>query len=120
VSTNQLSMKTPIRVVQKPHSFRGSRLVLLGAACALPVLAGEYRYPERPWGIVGDDKARDRAGFVYSEALLQKGGTWTEEDLDEFLDNASHFAPGSNKSICVADAEERREIIDFLKTELVD
>ncbi|RLA33757.1 MAG: hypothetical protein DRR03_07325 [Gammaproteobacteria bacterium] len=94
--------------------------MLLGVACALPVLAGEYRYPERPWGIIGDDKARDRDSFVYSEALNQKGGTWTDADLNEFLAGAGHFAPGSTKSIRVADDEERKKIIDYLKTDLAD
>jgi len=123
-------------------------VALLGTLFALPALAAEYRYAERPWGldgpagrcvvchsleqdgpfrvapnlwgIVGADKARDRDGFAYSEALLKKGGTWTEEDLDEFLANASTFAPGSNKSIRVADADERKKIIDYLMKDLAD
>ena len=41
-------------------------------------------------------------------------------ELDEFLENASVYAPGSTKSIRVADAEERRKIIDYLKSELAD
>jgi cytochrome c len=132
-----------------PTPKRGARawLVLLGAACALPVLATEYRFPEKPYGldtpagrcvvchslekngpfrvapnlhgIVGAEKAR--AGrYNYSQALREKGGTWTEDDLDAFLENASAFAPGSTKSIRVADAEARREIIDYLKKELAD
>ena len=141
-------MNRPSRLQMKFRSIRRPLLMLLGTACALPVLAGEYRYPERPWGIdgpagrcvvchslekngpfrvapnlwgiVGDDKARDRDSFVYSEALIQKGGTWSEDDLDEFLANASHFAPGSTKSIRVADDEERMKIIDYLKTDLAD
>ena len=99
-------------------------LALLGAsAVATAMAAGDYRYPDQPWGldtpahrcvvchslekngpfrvapnlygIVGADKARDRASFNYSQALREKGGTWTEEDLDKFLENASSFAPGS-------------------------
>lgn len=130
-----------------PRAPRRTLLALLGASFAMTAFAaGDYRYPEKPWGldtpakrcvvchsleangpfrvapnlhgIVGADKARDRAGFNYSQALREKGGTWTEEDLDKFLENASTFAPGSTKSIRIADAEERREIIDYLKTEL--
>ncbi len=112
-------------------------------AAAVPALAAEYRYAERPvgldspagrcvvchsveqggpfrvapnlYGIVGAEKARDRERFNYSRALLDKGGTWSEKDLDAFLANAGEFAPGSNKSIRVADADARREIIDALK-----
>ena len=120
---------------------------LLGTALALPALAADYRFPDKPFGldtpagrcvvchslekngpfrvapnlydIVGADKARvDR--FNYSQALREKGGSWTEEDLDKFLENASTYAPGSTKSIRVADAEERRKIIDYLKSELAN
>lgn len=120
---------------------------LLGTALALPALAADYRYPDKPFGldspagrcvvchslekngpfrvapnlfdIVGAEKAR--AGrFNYSQALREKGGNWTEDELDEFLENASVYAPGSTKSIRVADAEERRKIIDYLKTELAN
>lgn len=136
------------RPARKTRAAPGRLLTLLAAACALPVLAAEYRYPESPWGldgpagrcvvchsleqggpfrvapnlwgIVGADKARARKGFVYSAALRDKGGTWSVQELDEFLANASTFAPGSTKSIRIADAEERRKIIDYLKTELAD
>jgi cytochrome c len=122
--------------------------ILLGTAIPSSALASEYRYPERPWGldgpagrcvvchslekggpfrvapnlwgIVGAEKARYRDSFNYSQALRDKGGTWTEEELDEFLADAGHFARGSIKSIRVADADQRREIIDYLGTELAD
>lgn len=62
-------------------------------------------------------KALRRAfsGFAVP-ALLAKGGTWSEADLDQFLTDAGKFAPGSTKSIRLRDPEQRREIIDFLKT----
>ncbi len=130
-----------------PKRARLAFAALLGTALALPVLATEYRYPDTPFGldtpagrcvvchslekngpfrvapnlhgIVGADKAR--AGrYNYSRALRDKGGSWTEDDLDAFLENASVYAPGSTKSIRVADAEERKRIIDYLKKELAD
>jgi cytochrome c len=75
---------------------------------------GEFRVAPNLWGIVGAEKARDRAWYNYSPALIEYGGTWTVEDLDRFLANAQAFAPGSTKSIRVTDPEERAEIIEFL------
>lgn len=75
---------------------------------------GEFRVAPNLWGIVGDEKARDRSWYNYSPALIEMGGTWSEEDLDLFLANAQAFAPGSTKSIRVSDPQERAEIIEFL------
>jgi cytochrome c len=76
---------------------------------------GPFRVAPNLWGIVGDEKARDRGWYAYSPALIRMGGTWTEKDLDQFLANADAFAPGTTKSIQVIDAEERQAIIEFLK-----
>lgn len=76
---------------------------------------GPFRTAPNLHGIVGADKARDREWYNYSPALIKKGGSWTPEELDAFLADASAFAPGSTKSIRVTDPEERQEIIDFLK-----
>lgn len=75
---------------------------------------GPFRVAPNLYGIVGDDKARDRDWYAYSPALIKKGGTWSPEELDRFLEDASVFAPGSTKSIRVQDTEERQRIIDFL------
>jgi len=75
---------------------------------------GPFRVAPNLWGVVGADKARYRSWYNYSPALIEMGGTWTEEDLDLYLADAAAFAPGSTKSIRVKDAAERQEIIDFL------
>lgn len=76
---------------------------------------GPFRTAPNLHGIVGAEKARDSDWYNYSPGLIRMGGTWTEDELDEFLADASAFSPGSTKSIRVTDAEERQEIIDFLK-----
>lgn len=77
---------------------------------------GPFRVAPNLWGIVGAEKARDREWYAYSMALRTKGGVWTEDELDAFLEDAGTFVPGSTKSIRIADAEKRRAIIDYLKT----
>ena len=77
---------------------------------------GDFRVAPNLWGIVGADKARYRSWYNYSPALIEMGGTWTDEDLDLYLEDAAAFAPGSTKSIRVKDAAERKDIIEFLQT----
>lgn len=76
---------------------------------------GPFRVAPNLWNIVEAEKARARSWYAYSPALIKKGGTWTEEELDSYLKDAAAFAPGSTKSIRVPDPDERKAIIDFLK-----
>jgi cytochrome c len=77
---------------------------------------GPFRVAPNLWNIVGAEKARDRSWYSYSPALIRKGGTWTPDELDSYIEDASAFAPGSTKSIRVRSAEERQAIVDFLET----
>lgn len=76
---------------------------------------GEFRVAPNLWNIVDAQIARDRAWYNYSPALIEMEGTWTPEELDRFLADASRFAPGSSKSIRISDPEEREAIIEFLQ-----
>ena len=75
---------------------------------------GAFRVAPNLWNIVGASKARDRDWYAYSPALIRAGGTWTEDELDRFLENADAIAPGSTKSIRVRDPDRRSEIIGLL------
>ena len=77
---------------------------------------GPFRVAPNLYGIVGAEKGRDRDWYAYSPALLAMGGTWTEDELKQYLADADAFMPGTKKSIRVRDAEELDEIVDFLKT----
>ena len=77
---------------------------------------GKFRVAPNLWGIVGADKARAKNNYSYSKALLSKGGVWSAEEIDQFIADANKFLPGTTKSIKVKDAEERKQIVEFLKT----
>jgi aldose sugar dehydrogenase len=56
-------------------------------------------------------------GYTYSAALGEMSGSWTEDRLDAFLADPTRFAPGTlMRSEGVADAEERSDLIEYLKT----
>lgn len=76
---------------------------------------GPFRVAPNLWGVIGAQKAWAKDWYAYSPALITKGGVWTEQELDEFLADASRYLPGTRKSIRVSDPAERRQIIEFLK-----
>ena len=54
--------------------------------------------------------------FAYSPALKNKGGTWTDANLDAFLKSPAAFAPGTKMLISVGSDPNRAAIIAYLKT----
>ena len=55
------------------------------------------------------------AGFRYSNAMAGAGMVWNEETLDAFLAAPAKAIPGTAKSRGVADAQDRADIIAYLK-----
>ncbi len=50
-------------------------------------------------------------GFKYSDAIGGKGGTWTEDDLDAFLEKPKDYAPGTKMSFAGLRSEEDRAAV---------
>nr|MCU0922965.1 PQQ-dependent sugar dehydrogenase [Burkholderiaceae bacterium] len=56
-------------------------------------------------------------GFAYSSALRNKGGTWTEANLDAYLASPQTFAPGTTMAFAgISEPQERRLVIEYLKS----
>lgn len=60
-------------------------------------------------------KAGQVHGFVYSEALKKAGTTWDEPTLDKWLTEPGDLVPGTEMDFRVPGAEERKDIIAYLK-----
>jgi cytochrome c len=77
------------------------------------------------WNVVGGPMAH-MAGFAYSEAILEKkaeGGTWTFDNLDQFIANPKKFIPGSAAIpptkmtfVGVRNPQERADILFYLRS----
>ena len=77
-----------------------------GANGVGPTLKGVYG---RKSGSVG--------GFAYSRAMRSAGLTWDEKSLDAFLADPQKAVPGNHMPFPgVADAKQRADVIDYLKT----
>jgi cytochrome c len=53
--------------------------------------------------------------FPYSDALKKSKIVWSDETLDGWLTDPEKLVPGNDMTFGVAQADERREIIAYLK-----
>src|SRR5262245_48290645 len=60
-------------------------------------------------------RAGSLADFRYTPALQRLGVTWDEASLDRWLTNPTTVAPGTAMGIRVASAQERADIIAYLR-----
>jgi cytochrome c len=54
-------------------------------------------------------------GFSYSPALKAAGLLWNESSLDRWLSDPEKLVPGQRMGVSVLDAQERADLIAFLK-----
>lgn len=66
-------------------------------------------------GVVG--RKAGTATFAFSAALKQSNIVWTTENLDRFLVAPAKVVPGTRMIASVADAGQRRAIIQYLSTQ---
>jgi cytochrome c len=77
--------------------------------------------PDRPMegprlrGVYGR-RAGSTTDFQYSEALKNARLTWNDELLDKWLTDTESVVPDNDMSFRVPNADERRDIIAYLKS----
>jgi cytochrome c len=68
------------------------------------------------WGIVGRPRA-SHPGFNYSAPMKAKGGTWSIDDLNQFLTSPKAFVPGTLMTFAgLPRGSQRADVIAYLNT----
>jgi cytochrome c len=80
--------------------------VLTGEGYAAPPLAGVY-----------GRKAGAVPGFAYSDAMKKSGIVWDDASLGQFLADPSKSIPGTAMAFNVTDAQQRDDVIAYLKAQ---
>lgn len=94
----------------------GEKVAKKCATCHDFTKGGKAKVGPPLWGIVGADKAHT-AGFSYSKAMSEKEGSWTFENLNQFLANPRAYVPGT-KMAYAGDkkVQERADLIVYLRS----
>jgi cytochrome c len=68
------------------------------------------------YGVVGRPRA-SVAGFAYSEAMKQKGGKWTFDELFKFIENPRGYISGTAMTFAgIKDPQQRADLLVYLNT----
>jgi cytochrome c len=104
------------KLLQSASVQKGEAAAKKCQACHTLAKGEPNRVGPNLWGIVGDHKGEGR-GFNFSAAMKAKGGTWTDDDLNQFLANPKGFVPGTAMGFAgIPKESERADVIAYLHT----
>jgi cytochrome c len=78
--------------------------------------SGSHTIGPNLWGVVGRRPA-SREGYVYSQSLAAKGGTWSYAELARYLNDPRGAVPGNRMAFRgIGDETKVANIIAFMRT----
>jgi cytochrome c len=103
-----------LAAAQAPDTSKGKEL--FGKRCGGCHALDRDKEGPRLHGVYGR-AAGSLESFQYSDSLKKSKITWSEDALDKWLTDTEKLVPGNDMAFRVPNADERRDIIAFLKGE---
>lgn len=113
----KLKMKEVNNMLAAASINEGKQIALICIACHSLKKDGPNKIGPNLFGIVGAKKGRKK-NYDYSPAFKKmKQGTWTVDELSEWLKDPEEFVPGNKMSFLgILDPQDRMDVIAYLMT----
>jgi cytochrome c len=107
----------PIEVyLAKADPAKGQQVFNKCAACHNADKGGANQLGPNLWDIIGEPIGQGK-GFAFSPALSQKGGTWSWDNLSQWLSSPKAFAPGTKMTFAgLSNPQDRADVMAFLNS----
>jgi cytochrome c len=105
----------PIEVyLAKADPAKGQQVFNKCAACHNADKGGANQLGPNLWDVIGEPIGQGK-GFAFSDALSKKGGTWSWDNLSQWLSSPKAFAPGTKMTFAgLSNPEDRANVMAFL------
>ncbi len=101
-------------LLNEANPEKGASVARQCVACHEFAKGGANKVGPGLYGVVNNDTGT-HAGFNYSNAMKNKKGKWTFEELDKFLENPSKVVPGTSMTFLgIRRATDRAAVIVYL------
>lgn len=107
----------PIEVyLAKADPAKGQQVFNKCMACHNADKGGANQLGPNLWDVIGEPVGQGK-GFAFSDALSKKGGTWSWDNLSQWLTSPKAFAPGTKMTFAgLGNPEDRANVIAFLNS----
>ena len=104
------------KLLQTASVDKGATAAKVCQACHTFDKDGPNRVGPNLYGIVGDKKGEGR-NFNFSAAIKAKGGSWSIEDLNQFIANPKGYIPGTAMGFAgIARDSQRADVLAYLNS----
>jgi cytochrome c len=105
-------------LLPKADPAKGAEVFKKCAACHTINQGGANGIGPNLYGVVGDEIAKGRGGFAFSDALGKVGGKWDFEKLDAWLTSPRKFASGTKMTFAgLGNPQDRANVLVYLNSQ---
>ncbi|MFZ0850700.1 MAG: cytochrome c family protein [Hyphomicrobiaceae bacterium] len=108
-------VKQVVELIPKANAEAGQDLFKRCMQCHTPQKGGPNLVGPNLWGVVGREVAK-HAGFPYSEAMKAHGGSWTWDQLANYIHDPKAAIPGNKMAFPgIKDNAQLADLLAYLR-----
>jgi cytochrome c len=104
--------------LQTADAVKGAEVFKKCAACHTVNQGGANGIGPNLWATIGEAIAQGKGGFAFSDALKSKGGNWTFDAMDAWLESPRKYAAGTKMTFAgLSNPQDRANVILYLNSQ---